>query len=279
MSILRKKMIQDMELAGLSIKTQEAYIYAVRSLAKYYMRSPDTLTEKELRDYFLYLIREKQIADGTLRIQRYGIKFLFQKTLGRDWPLLKLLRSPKKKPLPTVLSHSEVKDLLNRVRNPKYRMCLTLIYSCGLRISEATNLKVTEIDSQRMVIHVHGKGGKDRLVPLPDPILIPLREYWLIQRARPWLFPGRNSKDPLNNNNIRQALKAVVKEKGLTKHVTPHSLRHSYATHLLENRVDLRVIQALLGHTSPKTTSLYTRLTPQILANVQKTVNRLTATL
>ncbi len=269
-------MIDDMTLAGLRPKTQELYVGAVRNLAKFYMRSPDTLSEKEIRDYLIHARQVDKVAEGTLRILHYGLKFFFQNTLQRDWPVLKLMRLPKQKRLPIVLSPREVKDILHHIRIPRNHMCLTLMYACGLRISEATRLQVTDIDSDRMLINVLGKGSKQRLVPLPDPLLPQLRKYWLIKQAKPWLFPGEDINQPVSNHTVRRALKLAAKECGIKKTVIPHCLRHSYATHLLENKLDLRVIQLLLGHSSPRTTAIYTHLTPKTMDNVRKTINHLT---
>ncbi|MFH1135371.1 MAG: site-specific integrase [Pseudomonadota bacterium] len=276
MTHLRQRMIEDMKLAGLSTKTQELYIAAVYGLAKHYMRSPDQLSEEDIRTYLLYLKDEKRRADGTLRICYYGIKFFYINTLRREWPVLKLVRSPRKRRLPTILSLGEVKKLLGQVRIQRNRMCLTLIYACGLRISEATKLRVTDIDSKRMVIKIQGKGQKDRLVPLPRPLLFKMREYWKIDRSKTWLFPGHNPEKPVSNHSVRRAMYKAAGECGLKKPIVPHSLRHTYATHLLEHKVDIRIIQILLGHKHLKTTAIYTHLTPQTLKNVRVVLQRLT---
>ena len=260
MTPLRKKMIEDMTLAGLSANTRRLYSEAVYGLAKHYLHSPDQLSEEEVRAYLLYVKDEKRFAEGTLRICYYGIKFFYLNTLGRPWPFLTMLRTPRSNYLPTILSPKEVRSLLGRVRIPKHRACLTLIYACGLRISEATKLKVSGIDSQRMVISVRGKGQKDRLVPLPEPILPKLRQYWKIERSKTWMFPGKNPDRPVTNNTVRRALYKAAEECGLNKPIVPHSLRHTYAVHLLENKVDARIIQLLLGHKNHKTTARIHRL-------------------
>jgi site-specific recombinase XerD len=277
MTRLRQKMIDDMTLAGLSANTKRLYTDAVYGLAKHYMRSPDQLSEEEVRAYLLYVKDEKQLAEGTLRICYYGLKFLYMNTLGRPWPFLTMLRTPKSNYLPTILSADELRSILVKVKIPKHRMCLTLIYACGLRISEATQLKVSGVDSERMVINVRGKGQKDRIVPLPEPLLHKLREYWKIERSKPWMFPGKNPGKPVTNNTVRRALYKAAEECGLNKRIVPHSLRHTYAVHLLENKVDARIIQLLLGHKHPKTTAIYTRLTPQVMENVQSVLYQLTS--
>lgn len=277
MTPLRRKMIADMTLAGLSDNTQRVYSDAVYGLAKHYKRSPDRLSEREVRDYLLYVKEQKRFAEGTLRICYYGIKFFYTNTLTRPWPFLTMLRTPKSNYLPTILSPGEIRKLLETVRIPKHRMCLTVIYACGLRISEATRLKVSEIDSKRMVVNVRGKGRKDRLVPLPEPILLKLRQHWKIEKGLPWMFPGENPDRPVTNNTVRRALYKAAKECGLKKRIVPHCLRHTYAVHLLENKVDTRVIQLLLGHQNLRTTAIYTRLTPQTRDNVQSVLHKLTS--
>lgn len=279
MTPLRQRMIDDMTLAGLSANTQRVYSDAVYGLAKHYGRSPDRLSEQEVRDYLLYVKDEKHFAEGTLRICYYGIKFFYLNTLGRPWPFLTMLRTPRSNYLPTILSPEEIRNLLGQIRSPKHSMCLTLIYACGLRISEATRLQVSGIDSKRMVICVRGKGQKDRLVPLPEPILPRLREYWKIERSRTWLFPGKNPDQPVTNNTVRRALYKAAEECGLNKPIVPHSLRHTYAVHLLENKVDARIIQLILGHKNPKTTAIYTRMTPKVLKNVQNVLHQMTSDL
>ena len=276
MTPLRQRMIDDMTLAGLSDNTKRLYSEAVYGLAKHYRRSPDQLSQEEVRAYLLYVKDEKRVAEGTLRICYYGVKFLYLNTLGRPWPFLTMIRTPKSNYLPTILSPEEVRSLLGQIRNPKHHMCLTLIYACGLRISEATKLKVSGVDSKRMAISVRGKGQKDRLVPLPEPILLRLREHWKIEKSKIWMFPGKKPDQPVTNNTVRRALYKAAEECGLNKPIVPHSLRHTYAVHLLENKVDTRIIQILLGHKNIKTTAIYTRLSPQILKDVQTVLHQMT---
>jgi integrase/recombinase XerD len=179
MTALRQRMIEDLQLRGLSEGTQIAYVRVVRQLAEYYDKSPDRISEEEVRQYFLYLKNDKQIAPGTFGAARAGIKFLFVHTLGREWRTLDLIRPPRERKLPVVLSVAEVRKILELVRSPRFRVCLNTIYACGLRISEGVSLQVRAIDSERMVVQVrHGKGNKDRYVPLPQCILEMLREFW-----------------------------------------------------------------------------------------------------
>jgi integrase/recombinase XerD len=187
-------------------------------------------------------------------------------------------RHPHK--LPVVLSLREVRSLLALVEHPKARMCLQMIYACGLRLTEGTQLQVADIDAQRMLVRVHqGKGGKDRLVPLAPRVLELLREYWRRQRPRPWVFPARDGSAPLPPTSLQKTFKAVVRQSGIPKDASIHTLRHSYATHLLERGVSLRVIQELLGHSSARTTARYTQLTPPTLDVVHATITALMADL
>jgi len=263
-------MVEDMQLRGLSEKTQEAYVGAVRQLAEHYGKSPQHIGDEELRQYFLHLTNVKQLTPSTIRVALYGIKFLFQHTLRKEWPTLDLVRPPREKKLPVVLSVAEVHRILRIIRRPRYRACLSTIYACGLRVSEGVSLQVRYIDSDRMMVHVrHGKGAKDRYVPLPVPALEMLRRYWRTHRHPEWLFPApaksgvplSTATKPMSVSGVQRAFKAALQESGIQKDASVHTLRHSYATHLLEAGVNLRVIQAYLGHSSPQTTAIYTHLT------------------
>ncbi len=269
-------MIHDMQLRGFSERTQESYVGAVKGLTKFYMRSPDQLSEEEIRGFFLHLINERRAARSTVTIYLCGIKFFYERTLGKEWGVFDLVRPRKREKLPVVLALEEVRRLLSLVANPVARMALRMIYSCGLRLSEGIHLQVEDIDSKRMVVRVrHGKGGKDRYVPLPERTLEHLRAYWALSRPRPWLFPARNGAGPLSDTSLQKTFKAVVRQSGIEKNVSIHSLRHSYATSLLENGMDLRVIQEVLGHRSPQTTSIYTHLTKKTVDKLHATVNHL----
>jgi len=263
-------MVEDMQLRGLSEKTQEAYVGAVRQLAEHYGKSPQHIGDEELRQYFLRLTNVKQLTPSTIRVALYGIKFLFQHTLRKEWPTLDLVRPRREKKLPVVLSVAEVHRILRIIRRPRYRACLSTIYACGLRLREGVHLQVRYIDSDRMMVHVrHGKGAKDRYVPLPVPALEMLRRYWRTHRHPEWLFPApaksgvplSTATKPMSVSGVQRAFKAALQESGIQKDASVHTLRHSYATHLLEAGVNLRVIQAYLGHSSPQTTAIYTHLT------------------
>jgi site-specific recombinase XerD len=282
MSALRQKMIEDMQLRGFAVRTQEAYLSAVRQLAKHYRKAPDQINEEELRQYFLFLKNEKHAARNTCTIALCGIKFFFERTLGREWKTFEFLRPAKEQKLPVVLSVSEVGRVLGCVHRQPYRVCLTTIYACGLRLLEGVRLQVKEIDGERKLIHVHaGKGGKDRYVPLPETCLQLLRLHWMTHRDPLWLFPSsREDQDqPMSESGMQRAFRAAVQEAGIHKKATVHTLRHSYATHLLEAGVNLRIIQSYLGHASPKTTSIYTHLTSITEAQTRDTIEKIVTTL
>ncbi len=279
---LRQKLIEDLQLHGLSSRTQEIYVVAVRQLADHYRKSPDQISEEELRAYFLYLKRVKKISPSTLTVALCGIKFFFEYTLNRKWVTFDLVRPAHEKKLPTVLSVNEVCTILECVHMIRYQACLSTIYACGLRIQEGVHLQVGYIDSQRMLVHVHrGKGSKDRYVPLPDNLLSLLRRQWSTHRHPLWLFPTSrlaagapaDTVGPIQVRSVQRAFNSALAESGIHKPATVHTLRHSWATHLLEAGINIRVIQAYLGHASPTTTIIYTHLTPQAEAPAVKAIN------
>jgi site-specific recombinase XerD len=281
---LRERMRQDLQLAGLSERTQEAYLRAVRQLASHFRLSPDRLTEAQVREYFLFLKNEKHFAPSSLRIAFYGIRFLYRQTLPRDWATLEQLRIPPRKTLPDVLSTQEVRRLIEAVRTPHNRTYFWTVYSLGLRLTEALHLQVGDIDGARKMVHVHrGKGAKDRYVPLPERTLLLLREYWASHRHPRWLFPavGRDQQsaftatDPMDKSSVQGALRKVVRQLGFQKRIHIHTLRHSYATHLLEAGVNLRLIQEYLGHSSLQTTTIYLHLTSKGKEHAIQTIEHL----
>lgn len=277
-SPLRQRMLEDMQLRGLSPNTQTRYISGVKKLARYYNRRPDKISEEQVRSYFMYLIKESTLAADTIRTIFFGVKFFFTRTLGLEWKVFDLIRLPQKKNLPVVLSYEEVKKILFYVYHPTYRMCLTLIYACGLRLNECLNLRLEDIDSTRMVVRVvNGKGNKMREVLLCKHILKKLREYWHIERPAPWLFQSLKTGKPVAANSVQAAFRDARQRAGIKKEATIHTLRHSYATHLLENRVDSRIIQAVLGHKSPSSTNIYTHLTSKTDLILKDAVNKLMA--
>lgn len=284
MSTLRTQMIHDLQLGGLSERTQEAYVRAVRQLADYFHAPPDQLSEAQLRQYFLYLKNEKRFAPPSLKIAFSGIKFFYTHTVPREWQTLAQFRVKRHKTLPDVLTTDEVRTLIDSVRTLHNKTYLWTVYSLGLRLNEGLHLQVGDIDGKRMLVHVHrGKGAKDRYVPLPPKTLAMLREYWTTHKNPLWLFPatGRNQRQgatatrPMAKASVQGALRRVVVQLGLKKAVHIHTLRHSYATHLLEAGVNLRLIQQYLGHSSLQTTMVYLHLTSQGQEQARATIDKL----
>jgi integrase/recombinase XerD len=280
---LRNRMHQDLQLAGLSEGTQKTYLRAVRQLANHYHTPPDSLSEQQVRDYLLHLKNNKRFASSSLGIAFNAIKFFYSHTAPRDWPSLQRLRVQKEKKLPDVLSTDEVRQLVAAVRTIHHRTFFWTVYSLGLRLDEALHLQVGDIDSARMVVHVHrGKGAKDRFVPLPANTLKMLRQYWKTHRHPVWLFPAlgdpqqvSSAPQPMVRNGVQDAMRRVVVQLGIRKAVSIHTLRHSYATHLLEAGVNLRLIQQYLGHSSLETTMIYLHLTTASQEHAAATINKL----
>jgi integrase/recombinase XerD len=280
MTALRRRRLEDLPLRGFAPTTQQCYVAAVQQLARHDGRAPDQLGEAELRQYFLFLLNEKKVAASTFRIHLYGIRFFYERTLQRPWPVFDLVRPRSPQKLPVVLSPRDVRSLLALVERPNARMGLRMIYACGLRLREGTQLQISDIDPQRMWVRVRqGKGGKDRYVPRADRTLQLLREYWQHVRSRLWLFPARPRPMPVSTTSLQKTFKAVVRQSGIPKEASIHPLRHSYATHLLARGVSLRVIQALLGHRSLRTTARSTHLTPPTWDVVHTTITALMADL
>ena len=273
-----------LQLAGMSQRTQECYTRSVRMLVDFYGTTPDQISELQLQDYFLHRKNVDQWSAATMRICYSGIKFFFVNVLKRDWHTLELVHAKREQRLPTVLSIPEVRSILYTVRTPQNKAYLTAVYSCGLRLHEALHLQVGDIDSDRMRIHVHrGKGAKDRYVPLPEATLDILRSYWRLHRNPVWIFPrlGRSGKEgpdatgPMNKSSVQGALRRVLKQLNFKKRISIHTLRHSYATHLLESGVNLRRIQQYLGHNSFNTTMVYLHLTTQGHERAYQIINEL----
>lgn len=273
MTPLRQRMTEDLKLRGYSESTQTLYVTAVRQLCEHFDKSPGRITEEELRDYFLYGKNVKKWSRSTSTVVLCGIKFFYENTIKRPWPTLLFIRPGREKKLPVVLSRDEVRQTLSNLKLLRYRVCLTTIYSCGLRLSEGTQLKVENIDSARGFIQVRNSkghmGDKDREVPLPQKTLQLLRAQWKSHKNKVWIFPsaGRGGANmslattPISNSSVQVAFRKALKTAGINKKATVHTLRHSWATHLLEAGINLRLIQAWLGHRSPATTSVYTHLT------------------
>jgi integrase/recombinase XerD len=263
MSMLRRRMAEDMQLRNLALNTQLSYLQQVTCFARYFNKSPAELGEEEIRAYQIYMTTEKKLSPVSIHTAVAALRFLYKVTLKRNWTVEDALPLPKKpKTLPVVLSPEEVQQFLACVENVKHRAILTTCYAAGLRISEAVHLKPAAIDSKRMVIRVEqGKGHKDRYVMLSPALLEILRSYWRGARPREWLFPGGDHpSEPITRDAVGQACQRALRRSGLTKPVTPHSLRHAFAVHLLEAGADVRTIQLLLGHRSLATTAQYLRI-------------------
>src|SRR5215813_3884024 len=271
MSPLRQQMIAALHLSGKSERTQQSYVREVRLLAQFYHTSPDRLSEQELQRSFLHRKNVDDLAPTSMRICYSGIRFFYQHVLQRDWSTLALLRAQTTHRLPAVLSVEEVKRLLTSATPVHNQVYFTTVYSLGLRLHEALFLQVSDIDGQRLQVHIHrGKGAKDRYVPLPEDTLMLLRTYWKTHRHTTWLFPatGRDQKQsptalaPMSRSSVQGAFRKARQRAGITKTgVAIHTLRHSYATHLLEAGVNPRLIQRSLGHTQLETTMLSLHLT------------------
>ena len=287
-SPLRQRMIEDMDLKGFSVKTQLSYVRSVCALAKFYGRSPDTVTDEELRAYFVHLKCKRKLARQTVTIALCGIKFFWETTLKRDFSVAGIPKPKRRKHMPVVLSPGEVRAILAKIEKPRFQACLKLIYACGLRLGEACRLVPTDIDSARGVVIIrNAKGGTDRQVPIPQATVSLLREFWKTHRNRQWLFPaqscghrkGSPSERHIPLGAVQKAFKLALKDSGVHKAAHVHTLRHSYATHLLESNINLRLIQAWLGHRSPGTTSVYTHMTEQATNAAAQQVGRMMADL
>jgi site-specific recombinase XerD len=261
---------QQMQLAGLSDGTRDRYQCAIRFLARCTGKDLRKVTEREVREHLLYLRNELHRSDGCLRVAYAAAKFFFTHTVARKWKTLKLVRSKRSKKLPVVLDQDEVRTVIRALSPFHNQAFFWTVYSLGLRLSEACNLKPADVDSARMLVHVHrGKGAKDRFVPLPTTTLGVMRRHWKSHRNEDWIFPavgqrGREmatARRPMRGDSARGALYDAAARLRLAKHISPHTFRHSYATHLLENGVSLRAVQEYLGHSSLSTTFIYTHLT------------------
>jgi integrase/recombinase XerD len=264
MTPLRQRMIDDLRIRNRSPRTIETYVSHVERFAKFHKRSPDRLGAEDVRTYQLHLL-ESGTSWSRFNQAVCALKFLYRVTLHVAWPVAQIPYGRKPRKLRVVLSQDEVVRLVLAVDNVVCRMALLTAYAAGLRITELVALKAEHIDSARMLLHVeHGKGQKARLVPLSEVLLGQLRDYWRTSRptvrGSPWLFPSDDPAKPLHKATIEKACQRARNAAGLTKHATPHTLRHCYATHLLEAGTDLRTVQALLGHSTLATTALYTHV-------------------
>lgn len=275
-SPLRRRMIEDMTVRNFAPKTQHDYIRAVANLTRFLGRSPDTATAEDLRLFQLHLTGNR-VGAPTINFTVTALRFFFTVTLDRADAIKHLTFIPEPRKIPIVLSPEEVVRLLEAAPGVKYKAAFSVAYGAGLRVSEVVALKVSDIDSERMMLRVEqGKGSKDRHAMLSPLLLELLRDWWRIARPKAWLFPGRDPLQPLSTRQINRACHAAADMARITKRVTPHTLRHSFATHLLEQNVDIRVIQVLLGHAKLDTTALYTRVASKTIQQVMSPLERLT---
>ena len=283
-SPLRQRMTEDMQLRKLAPKTQTSYIRAVKKLADYLGHSPDTATAEDLRQFQLHLT-DKGTSRITINATITALRFFFEVTVGDKEVAGKLNTVPVPRRLPVVLSREEVARLLEATSNLKYKAAFSIAYGAGLRISEVVSLKISDIDSERMTLHVEqGKGRKDRYAMLSPVLLDILRRWWREGHGRGllldggWLFPGQNPVNPLSTRQLSRAIRAAAADAQIGKRVSMHLLRHSYATHLLEQKVDIRLIQVLLGHNQLETTRLYTQVATDVLHEVASPLESLSLT-
>jgi integrase/recombinase XerD len=277
----RERMSQDMRLRDFRPRTQEGYLAAARQFVDWTAKDPGDLVEDDVRRYFLYLRETRRLAPASINLAVHALRFFLAHTLQRDWAVLDLLRVNKPRTLPVVLSTGETRALLGAVRHPVRRVALSTIYALGLRLNEGLALETGHIDADRLLVWVRdGKGGVDRGVPLPRPLLARLRRYWREERpacSTPHLFVAEGREAPLHETTLQKTFKAARVDAGLAKDASIHTLRHSYATHLLEAGVTLRTIQQVLGHRSLRTTEVYRHVTQRGTERLQEALDRLMA--
>ena len=266
---LRQRMLEDMKLRNMAKGTRRSYVHSVAGFSAFHGRSPDELTPEDVRDYQLHLVARGLNAASICPIMS-ALRFLYAVTLDRKEDAARIPLPRKADPLPAILSREEVARLLAAVPDPRMRALLTTVYAAGLRVSEAVALQVTDIDSTRMTIHIRaGKGQRDRYVMLAPQLLAILRAHWRRTRSRPWLFPGPDPSRPITTRTVRRVCRLAVEAAGLDKSVTVHTLRRCFATHLLEQGVDIRVIQGLLGHRQIASTTRYARVALSTIGRVR----------
>ena len=283
---LYQKMVDDLRLAGKAKRTVYGYLRAVRKLADYHQKSPDKLTEQHVREYLLHLIVELEVASGTQSVVLSGIKFFYRTTFPRKWKVLDQTKINYGSALPEVITQPQVFQIIDACKTLRLKTLVWTTYTLGLRIGEAVHLQVGDLDGERMMVHIHrGKGAKDRYLPLPHATRRALRAFWKTHRNPTFLFPaesrkhhdGSQSKTPMSISTVQSAIKQITKELNFGKKVSMHTLRHSFATHLLEAGVSLKAIQKFLGHSSLQTTMIYLHLTDTAEVDARKVMNRLFA--
>jgi integrase/recombinase XerD len=276
MTTLRERMIQDMRIRNYSPHTVDAYVRCAAAFAKHFGKSPEYLGPKHVRCYQRYLVEERKIAWSRFNQTVCALRFLYRVTLDRDWMINHLPHPRGSRKLPVVLSLEELSAFLAAVKNLKHRTVLQTMYGAGLRISEALNLRIDDIDSQRGVLRIsQAKGKKDRYAPLSPTVLDVLRAYWKAYRPTSWLFPGRSPDHSMTSRTIQSVCKCAADKAGLSKPVTPHTMRHCFATHLLEAGTDLRTIQHLLGHRGMGTTAVYLHIAGSTVESARRSLDLL----
>ena len=276
MTPLRQRMLEDMSIRNFAENTQQSYLQQVSSFARYFHCSPDALGPEKVREYQVHLVEGRKLAPSSISIAVSALRFLYKVTLRQPWSSDDIPMPKKPFKLPVILSPEEVMRFLESVHSMKHRAILMAAYAAGLRVSEATHLKVTDIDSQRMMLRVdQGKGGKDRYVMLSPRLLQELRSYWRAGRPKTWLFPGDVEGQPITRDAVGQACQRARRSCGIQKPITPHSLRHAFATHLLEMDTNLADIQALLGHASIRSTQRYAQVSRARLAKTKSPLDLL----
>jgi integrase/recombinase XerD len=262
MTSLRQRMIEDMQVRNLSVLTQASYVQQVSLFARHFNKSPELLGPEQIRAYQVYLINEKKLATGSIAVPVAALRFLYKVTLKKNWSVEDIIPAPKKpQKLPIVLSPEEVVQFLGSVASRKHRAILTTCYAAGLRVSEAVALTLPSIDSKRMVLRVEqGKGQKDRYVMLSPKLLDFLRDWWRVKKPKHWLFPSCRQNQHISRYAVERACQKAHRICKIPQPITPHSLRHAFAVHLLESGTDVRTIQLLLGHRSLATTAKYLRI-------------------
>jgi site-specific recombinase XerD len=269
-----EKMMQDMALRNYCQRTISSYVYLTGRFFEWVQKLPAEVTRDDARGYLLYLVNEAGVSPSTYGTVRAALKFFFEVTLGKPCVIERILAPKRRYRLPDVLSLEEALELLRHVETYRNRVALTVMYGCGLRIGEVCTLRVEDIDSARMLIHIRaGKGGKDRFVILPKKVLEMLRAYWKMARPDGYFFPGKIKGTHITAPAVRKAFHNACKRAGITKQLTPHSLRHSFATYLLDTGTELDVVKELLGHESIRTTSIYTRVSTKRLQSVVSPVD------
>ena len=274
MGRLYDRMKMDMELKNLSPRTIKMYLCWMKQYTIHYGKSPDQLGDEEIRGYLYYLLKDKKASQSSMNQAYSALKFFYETTLQRQWNGSKIPRSKVPKKLPVVLSQNEVLRIFSATKNLKHRAALMVIYSGGLRVGEAVRLKLSDIDRERMSIRVRqGKGAKDRYTILGERALEVLREYWHAYHPQDWLFPGEKAGNYLSVSSIQCAFRGCLSRACISKKASVHTLRHSFATHLLEHGIDLYFIQRFLGHTSSKTTSVYIHVARKNIANLKSPID------